>query len=40
MTVKIEFPELIQVPMELPQYGEVTPPGWTPAKSGRDGPVA
>jgi hypothetical protein len=31
MTVKIEFPELIQVPMELPQYA-VTPPGWTPAK--------
>jgi len=31
MTVKIEFPELIPVPMELPQYA-VLPPMWSPDK--------
>src|SRR5678815_15605 len=28
MTVKIDFPEMIQVPMELPLYATVAP-GWT-----------
>jgi hypothetical protein len=28
MTAKIQFPELIQVPMELPIYATL-PPAWT-----------
>ena len=32
MTVKIEFPELIPVPMELPLYA-VMAPGWTAEKA-------